>query len=904
MNNQINQTNQISESYYQVGGSLPVNAPNYVPRKADEDLFQFLKRGEFCYVLNSRQMGKSSLQVRTMQRLMAENIVCAAIDISEIGNRGVTPEQWYAGILRILENNLHLSEYVNIRTWWREREMLSPVQKFSEFIEKIILPNIPGKIVIFIDEIDSILSLNFSVNDFLALIRSCYNKRAFDPTYNRLTFVLLGVSTPADLQQSSTDLSSTPFNIGQPIELTGFQINETGPLLTGLQPICHQPDLLTELMAKILYWTGGQPFLTQKVCKLLRENGELITDIESQLRDLIFTKIINNWESQDIPQHLKTIRDRLLIKDDQMIKRLGLYEKILEQTAVVWESTPEYLQLQLAGIVVKNGNKLVIANQIYRQIFPLDWVKNELAKIPPYAANLELWISSDQQDKTALLQDEDLEIALTWAKNKNLRNIDFQYLTASQNFALENQYQHLKRAQWETKFVELQVKNARKKARSFVKVGSLILAISLIISGLSSWLSYRQLKRAKISQEIEENSTDALLLAMFKNTENQQSILDALPPAILAGAKLDNLVNQQTPIDQYPATRPLLALQIILDHLHNHPQFSQEFPSQQQRQLIGHKGAVTSLDFSQDGQFLVSSGIDDQIMLWHSQGEKIRQWSASQKSVKYVLFSQDSQYILSVGDLNSIKLWDLAGKKMTELTINLGPISSVSLSDRYLAIASLTGEIWLGEIVRQDDQVAIKPVSTIKNQELIKTIKFNENGEILATLDGKSNLQLWNLSKLSSKSTPKKLAESIVSIAFSPTDPNILLTSNTNGLMQFWQVTDSKLVNQFATLYLDTRLINLSHDSAYLATVGIDRRVRLWNLSGRQVAQYDFSENLIDLDFHPQQQLLAIAGSDGKIFLRSVKTLSELLTEACTFFQNTPERSPQVLTVCKDYQKN
>ena len=903
MNNQINHTNQISESYYQVGGSLPVNAPNYVPRKADEDLFQFLQKGEFCYVLNSRQMGKSSLQVRTMQRLMAEGIVCAAIDISEIGNRGVTPEQWYAGILRILENNLHLSEYVNIRTWWREREMLPPVQKFSEFIEKIILTNIPDKIVIFIDEIDSILSLNFSVNDFLALIRSCYNKRAFDPAYNRLTFVLLGVSTPADLQQSSSDLSSTPFNIGQPIELTGFQLAETGPLLTGLQAICSG-SAIQELMTKILDWTGGQPFLTQKVCKLLRENGELITDIESQLRDLIFTKIINNWEAQDVPQHLKTIQDRLLIKDDHMIKRLGLYEKILEKGAVVWDSTPEYLQLQLAGIVVKNGNKLMIANQIYRQIFPLDWVKDELAKIPPYAENLGLWMSSDQQDKTALLQDEDLEIALTWAKDKNLRNIDFQYLTASQNFALETQHQNLKRARWETKFVELQVNNARKKANFLVKVGSLILAVSLILSGLSSWLSYRQLKRAEISQEIEENSTDALLLAMFKNTENQQSILDALPPAILAGAKLDNLVNHQTPIDQYPATRPLLALQIILDHLHNNPQFSPQFSTNQQRQLSGHEGAVTSLSFSQDGQFLVSGGIDDQIILWNLQGEKIRQWSAQQKAVKHVLFAQDSQYILTVGDLNSIKVWDLTGKKMTELTINLGPISSVSLSDRYLAIASLTGEIWLGEIVRQDDRVTIKPVSTVKNQELIKRINFNQNGDFLATLDGKSNLQLSNLSKLASQKAPKQLAESIVSMTFSPTDTNILLTANTNGLMQFWQINNSKLVNQFATLYLDTRLIKLSHDSAYLATVGIDRRVRLWNLSGRQVAQYEFGENLIDLDFHPQQQLLAIAGSEGKIFLRSVKTLSELLTEACTFFQNTPERSPQVLTVCKDYQKN
>jgi hypothetical protein len=53
---------------YKFGGSLPADAPTYVVRRADRDLESYLQAGESCYILNSRQMGKSSLKLRTIRR--------------------------------------------------------------------------------------------------------------------------------------------------------------------------------------------------------------------------------------------------------------------------------------------------------------------------------------------------------------------------------------------------------------------------------------------------------------------------------------------------------------------------------------------------------------------------------------------------------------------------------------------------------------------------------------------------------------------------------------------------------------------------------------------------------------------------------------------------------------------
>ena len=208
--------------HYQVGGSLSDDAPSYIERRADRKLYQALKRGNFCYILNPRQVGKSSLLVRTRHKLEREGFKCASIDMTNIGSENITPAQWYKGIAVELWRGFKLLRKVKFKTWWAEREGISVVQKLSQFIEEVLLQEFAEeKLFIFVDEIDSVLSLNFPIDDFFALIRFFYNQRSQNSQYNRLSFAIFGVATPSDF---IADKKRTPFNIGEAIELQGFSV--------------------------------------------------------------------------------------------------------------------------------------------------------------------------------------------------------------------------------------------------------------------------------------------------------------------------------------------------------------------------------------------------------------------------------------------------------------------------------------------------------------------------------------------------------------------------------------------------------------------------------------------------------------------------------------------------------
>lgn len=360
--------------FYTAGGTLNSRAPSYIPRAADQFLLDSIQRGDFCYVLTSRQMGKSSLMVKTARQLSSENISSVIIDLSGIGSIGITDEHWYRNQIQVICENFSL----NINNWWHQHEHLGVVQRFINFLKHVLLKEVDSRIAIFVDEIDTTLGLSFS-DDYFAAVRSIYNSRAYNDDIDRLNFVLLGAASPIDLIK---DPLKTPFNIGVPIQLTDFDFNheDSKILAHGLAPDEKSAE---KLLRQVFTWTGGHPYLTQKTCAAVARWAKLQWN-PTQV-PLIVDEIVKNVflseSGKNSDDNLKVLRNRIS-KTDRSIEMLGYYKRIRERGIIDDnELDPTLTALKLSGLVKPNEDGILkVRNRIYEIVFDISWIRSEIGK--------------------------------------------------------------------------------------------------------------------------------------------------------------------------------------------------------------------------------------------------------------------------------------------------------------------------------------------------------------------------------------------------------------------------------------------------------------------------------------------------------------------------------------------
>ncbi len=779
------------------------DARSYVRRDADEKLYTGLMENEFCHVLTARQMGKSSLMLRTAARLRESGIGVAALDLTGIGTN-LSPEQWYSGLIVQLGDRLNLED--ELLEFWKANVSLGPMQRWISAIRKVVLPLYPGRLAIFIDEIDAVASLSFSTDEFFAGIRECYNLRNENPEMNRITFCLLGVANPSDLIR---DTRTTPFNVGRRIELNDFTEQEALPLAEGLGRTAAENH---SLLKRVFYWTNGHPYLTQRLCKAVSENGAhgSIHDIDESIKRMFFSK-----RAQEYDDNLIFVRERLLRSGVDVAALLNFYSQIRRSRKVADDdSQPLVSIMRLSGITRAEDGRLRVRNRIYERVFNGDWIKANLpgAEVRRQRAAFRRGVIRTTAVAAVILTIVGA-LAIMALRQRNL---------ARQQTAVNQQLLY-----WARMKLALQ----ESEIANIARVEALVEQTTprngeADLRGFEWFLFWRYAH----AEALRIDETGRIANARFFSGDNTIAFAEVIHT--MNQQKREYLIKSYDRTTRKELSRFTVPAGVFFDV------------------------AV----FSPDVKYLATDAPDNSVVLWNlSSREQVGKFPGPGSPVLSVAFSPDQKSLAGAFVRGQFRVWDpVSGKPKFEGNSQLErPGIAFSSDGKYLAVGMREN---VADILDAEKGVSLQSVSFPKGP--IGLIFFSPDGTRLFATTNNGDLYCWDIHKRQLLNFSESHSNEVMTFSFSP-DGKTLATGSVDRTIKVWDISTGRRLRTIVGHGGWVTSVHFSSDGRYLLSGDADGLIKMWDMVRKELPLWPDQKpkSILATTFTPANELIAIGRS-------------------------------------------
>ncbi len=243
--------------------------------------------------------------------------------------------------------------------------------------------------------------------------------------------------------------------------------------------------------------------------------------------------------------------------------------------------------------------------------------------------------------------------------------------------------------------------------------------------------------------------------------------------------------------------------------------------------LLGHTGWVCAVDFSPDGNLLVSASSDYSIKLWDVKTKKcINTLPGHTRWIRTVAFSPDGKQLVSGSGDYTIKLWDVAtGNCLKTWQGHTGWIWSVVFSPDGTTIASgsedKTIRLW-------DLQTGKLKIILDKHKSWVQSVAFSPDGQTLASSSCDRTINLWSVATGKCLQTFRGHSSWVQSVAFSPDGKN-LASGSCDWTVKIWDRDTGQCQKTLQEHNSWVWSVVFSPDGKTIASGSQDETIKLWD---------------------------------------------------------------------------
>jgi len=350
--------------FFVAGGPVQPDRSCYIERAADRLLADAVAARRLCWVVGPRATGKTSLLLRAARAARRPGALVALVNWRKLVEQaGPAPERGLRILTEYIAAELKLGAVVD--SWWSARDAHVTDNPLVGFLWQVVLTNTTVPIVVLVDDFEAAAASPLT-RDFLAAVAECYARRGREPDFARLGFVLAGCLAPRRAAGGEHDATPVEAEIVEPADFSADEAYGLAAAFGG------EPELAQALLDRIYAWTGGQPYLTQKVARGVARKGGRLEDVERIVTEQLLAPTAA--ASDPLLRHMRAWLcepSRPARRALRMVQRVAAGAKVARPAdAAVWD------RLWLSGAVREaTDRRLEPRNRVVKELVAARWLK-------------------------------------------------------------------------------------------------------------------------------------------------------------------------------------------------------------------------------------------------------------------------------------------------------------------------------------------------------------------------------------------------------------------------------------------------------------------------------------------------------------------------------------------------